>query len=201
MIVFEIVNREDNQVYKDLEQENGERHYDFLRSVVLSSIALQKPFLSADIIKALNFHAIACLHIHSGEYRPCEVHVGNYQPPEYIRVRALMDDFVNTVNRAWDSTEPLALAAYVLWRLNYIHPFINGNGRTARASCYFVLCMKLGSWLPGAVILPELIHRHRENYVVALQKADESWQNGTLDLTLLHDLLAELLQEQLDTVK
>ena len=55
-----------------------------------------------------------------------------------------MDDFVNTVNRAWEKADELTLGAYVLWRLNHIHPFINGNGRTARAASYFVICLKLG---------------------------------------------------------
>ncbi|WP_413916694.1 Fic family protein [Candidatus Skiveiella danica] len=85
-----------------------------------------------------------------------------------------MDDFVNTVNRNWESADPVGLAAYVLWRLNHIHPFINGNGRTARAASYFVLCVKAGQWLPGTTILPELLRRERASYVTALQSADSS---------------------------
>jgi Fic family protein len=80
------------------------------------------------------------------------VTVGPYQPPEHYRVGALMEDFVNTVNREWEKSDPVVLAAYVLWGLNAIHPFINGNGRTARAACYFVLCLKAGQWLPGTSV-------------------------------------------------
>lgn len=87
--------------------------------------------------------------------------VGDYTPPDHYRVNALMDDFVNLVNRRWSETEPVSLAAYVLWRLNYIHPFINGNGRTARAACYFVLCVKVKGWLGGDTILPERLRAHR----------------------------------------
>ena len=71
----------------------------------------------------------------------------------FYRVPALMDDFVNTVNRNWEQTDPVVLAAFVLWRLNNIHPFINGNGRTARACAYFVLCVRAGGWLAGQPIL------------------------------------------------
>jgi Fic family protein len=65
-----------------------------------------------------------------------------------------MDDSVNQVNLWWQSADPVALATFVLWRLNNIHPFINGNGRTARAATYFVLCVKAGGWLQGTTILP-----------------------------------------------
>jgi Fic family protein len=200
VILFEITNTEHHPVYQDLAISNGNRQYDFLRSIVDTSLRIQRPFLSSHVIKAFNFHAITCLHTNAGEYRPCQVVVGNHTPAEHYRVEALMDDFVNTVNRNWENTDAIALAAYVLWRLNYIHPFINGNGRTARASCYFVLCVKLETWLPGTTILPELICRDRANYVVALQQLDESYVKGTLDLTPLHALLSNLLNEQINSV-
>ena len=147
MIIHEIVGTEDHPVYQALEVSNGERQYDFLRSIVLASLQIGHPFLSQSVIKALNFHAITCLHTHAGEFRPCEVTVGEYNPPHQYRVQALMDDFVNRINRLWENTDAVVLASVVLWQINRIHPFINGNGRTARAACYFVLCVKLGGWL------------------------------------------------------
>jgi Fic family protein len=198
VILFELTGSEQNPVYQELEVSNGNRQYDFLKSIVHAAVAIQRPFLSEHIIKALNFQAITCLHTNAGEYRPCQVVVGNHVPPEHYRVDALMEDFVNVVNRSWESFDPVALAALVLWRLNFIHPFINGNGRTARAASYFVLCVKLGGWLPGHTILPELIKRDRDAYVEALQKADQSLQGGTLDLSALHALLSKLLAEQIN---
>lgn len=149
VIVFNLTASENHPVYQELEIANGNRQYDFLRSIVTTAAALGRPFLSQHVIKALNFHAITCLHQSAGEYRPCLVQVGNHTPPEHYRVDALMEDFVNLVNRMWSEADPVVLAAFVLWQLNYIHPFINGNGRTARAACYFVLCLRLGRWLPG----------------------------------------------------
>lgn len=197
MILHEIVGSEQDPVYQQLEIANGNRQYDFLRSIVAASVAVQKPFISFHVIKAFNFQAITCLHTNAGQFRPCRVSVGDYEPPDHFRVGALMDDFVNTVNRNWETTDELVLAAYVLWRLNHIHPFINGNGRTARATSYFVLCVKLGAWLPGAQILPELLRRERERYVEALKKADTSLITGKLDLGGLHALMSDLLEEQI----
>lgn len=202
MILFEITQNEADPVYQELAVANGARQYDFLRSVVSASLGIQRPFLSEHILKALNFQAIICLHTNAGEYRPCAVNLGpgsTHQPPDHYRVKALMEDFVNQVNRHWEASDPVFLAAFVLWRLNYIHPFINGNGRTARAACYFVLCLKSGQWLPGTTILPELIRRRRPEYVAALQAADASIAAGSLNLGQLHALLSLLIAEQLQS--
>ena len=205
MILSELVKgNEDHPAYRALEVANGGRHYDFLQSVVETSVTVGKPFLSQTVIKAINYHAIACLHPYAGEYRPCAVTVGDHDPPDHYRVNALMDDFVNEVNRYWHDLDEVSLAAYVLWRLNWIHPFINGNGRTARAACYFVLCVKLGGWLPGTVILPELLRRpeNRDRYVQALRHADSTEWNGDMHdfLSPMTLLLFELLQEQQSSI-
>lgn len=197
MILFELFGAEANPVYQELEISNGNRQYDFLRSIVLAALAANCRFLSQQVIRALNYHAIACLHVNAGEYRPWNVKVGDYQPPEHYRVHALMDDFVNRVNRHWEEADPVVVAAFVLWRMNHIHPFINGNGRTARAASYFVLCLKSGGLLPGATILPELIKQNRPAYVAALKQVDASILAGNLDLTPLHTLLQTLLEQQL----
>ncbi len=200
MILFELTNSEGHQLYQDLEISNGKRQYDFLRSIVNVSLGTDRTFLSQTILKALNFHAIACLHTNAGEFRPCPVEVGPYKPPQHYRVQALMDDFINIVNFQWLTADAVALAAYVLWRLNHIHPFINGNGRTARAACYYVLCVKSGGWIAGDPILPTLIRQNRDDYVVALQVADASFASGSADLSLLHNLLTRLLAEQIASV-
>jgi fido (protein-threonine AMPylation protein) len=199
LILFELTGSESNPVYQELQISNVNRQYDFLISIVKASLDSNKAFLSNHIIKALNFQAITCLHTNAGEFRPCEVTVGNHKPPEQYRVQALMDDFVNQVNRWWESSDAVVLASYVLWRLNFIHPFINGNGRTARAISYFVLCVKSGGVLPGKVILPELLLRDRADYVAALQAVDQSVA-GQLDLTPLHALLSKLIDEQIKSV-
>lgn len=199
MILYELCGcTEQDPIYQGLEVSNGNRQYDFLRSIVGAALAMGRPFLSTHIIKALNFHAITCLHTNAGEYRPCPVCVGNHTPPDHYRVEALMDDLVNMVNRNWEQSDPVTLTAYVLWRLNYIHPFINGNGRTARAASYFVLCLKSGGWLPGTTILPELIRRDREDYVDALRRVDHSMAQGAPDLSPLHQLLSRLIAEQVN---
>jgi fido (protein-threonine AMPylation protein) len=199
VILFDLTDSEYHPAYQALAISNGARQYDFLRSIVIAALETNKTFLTQGIISALNYHAIACLHTNAGEDRPCQVTVGNYTPPPHFRVSALMDDFIADVNRSWEGADPVALAAYVLWRLNYIHPFINGNGRTARVTSYYVLCLKSGGLLKGAPILPELITQNRDDYVLALQTVDTSLAAGSLDLGPLHKLISHLLEIQLSS--
>lgn len=197
MFIFELVGSEDHPAYQRLLIENLERQYSFLRSAVIASLGIGRPMLSLEVIFSLNYHAISCLHGHSGVLRPCEVKVGDYIPPPHFVVPAMMNMFVDEVNRAWETTDEVVLAAFVLWKLNHIHPFVNGNGRTARVACYFVLCCKVGRWLGGDVLLPELIRQNRDEYVAALKVVDASLPN--LDLAPLHTFLTRLLGEQMAT--
>ena len=108
-----------------------------------------------------------------------------------------MDEFISWIKVNWYRTTPTILAAYGLWRLNFIHPFVEGNGRTARAVCYYLLCVKFDTLLPGKKILPERIRESRDRYYDALRDADNAWGAGHLDLTSLEAYLAELLRDQL----
>ena len=197
MIVHDLTGNETDTIYKELEVSNGFRHYDFLGSIIKTALQTDRKLLSQTLLKALNFHAIACLHTNAGQYRPCKIRVGcNKNFPEPWQIPDLMDDFTNHVNRSWAEVDDLNLAAFVLWRLNSIHPFINGNGRTARAACLFVICVKAGGWLPYSPILPELIRRDRDEYMRILQGVDESATAGSPDLSELVQFLTKLLQEQ-----
>lgn len=108
-----------------------------------------------------------------------------------------MDRFVSTIHENWFNWTRTELAAYGLWRLLWIHPFIEGNGRTARAACHYLLCARSGALLPGRKIVPERIRENRERYYAALREADAAWDRGDLDCSALESYLAELLQAQL----
>lgn len=206
MILFDLSNSEANPAYQALAISNGDRQFSFLQSVVSAAIQAQQPFLSQAILKSLNFHAITCLHTNAGEFRPCEVHVShpdpaeNYQAPSFFRVQALMDDFVNQVNANWQASDEITLASFVLWRLCAIHPFINGNGRTARAAAYFTICVKSGGWLPGTENMTTLLKQHPD-YTRALKHCDASANAGQIDLQPLRSVILDCLESQLKSAE
>jgi len=192
MSVFDLVGKtEDNPIYQTLEAQNRDRQYGFLESIVQASVQLKSPYLTQSIVRALNFHAIAHLHVAPGRFRHAEVSVGEYLPPLAHQVEFHLGSLIHHVWESWDRMPPVVLGAYVLWSINNIHPFENGNGRTARAACHFVICTKTGNWLGGKPILPELLRLNRERYVQALKLADSG------DLSDLIYLVQELLSLQL----
>jgi len=89
------------------------------------------------------------------------------------------------------------LAAFALWNLNWIHPFIEGNGRTARAACYYLICMRQGRILGGKKTVPERIRENRDSYIEGLRVADLAYEQGQYDITELAEYLQALLRDQL----
>ena len=61
----------------------------------------------------------------------------DYIPPEYCDVPKLLDELVRYVNETDD--HPLIVAAVVHYQLVTIHPFEDGNGRTARLMSGYIL--------------------------------------------------------------
>lgn len=61
----------------------------------------------------------------------------DYIPPEYIDIPELLDELAEYVNTTDD--HPLIVAAVVHYQLVTIHPFEDGNGRTARLLSGYVL--------------------------------------------------------------
>jgi Fic family protein len=89
-------------------------------------------------------------------------------------------------------------ASFALWRFNWIHPFSGGNGRTSRAVAYLILCIDVGSVLPGVPTVPALIYERRDEYLKALRAADASERDtGVLDLSEMDRFLGELVTRQL----
>lgn len=61
----------------------------------------------------------------------------DYIPPEYSEIPELLDELTEYVNTTED--HPLIIAAVVHYQLVTIHPFEDGNGRTARLMSGFIM--------------------------------------------------------------
>jgi Fic family protein len=188
-------------LFKRIQEKNLLRQYDLLSNCI--EIGLDSSIEAFDkyTLWALNYAAVANIAQFGGRFREEPVYVGSHIPPRFEEVPHLMDLFFSFIHENWTvkglGDHPTALAAYALWRLNWIHPFVEGNGRTARAACYYLICMKYGALLPGRKIVPERIRENRQPYYDALKAADLAWHEGHLDVSVMADYLEGLLLGQL----
>jgi len=196
------VRKSDNpELYAKVEEQNLLRQYDLLLNCI--EIGLTKGIEAFDkyTLWSLNAAATANRAQFGGLYREEPIYVGNHQPPHFKDVTNEMDRFFSLIHENWDvQDDPTTLPAYALWRLNWIHPFVEGNGRTARAACYYLICMRQGRLLPGKKIVPERIRENREPYYAALREADRNWNEGHFDVSQMADYLAKLLTGQLTEI-
>jgi len=192
-----VVREHDDKKFFDLMQEkNLLRQYDYLLNCIDIGLAQGPSSFDKYFLWSLNHIAVSNISQFGGRFRNEPIYVGNHLPPHYKEVPNLVDRCVSFIHENWFVLTPTMLAAYGLWRLNWIHPFIEGNGRTARAVCYYLLCVRGGALLGGEKMLPERIRENRQAYVDALKAADVAWADGHFDVTQLEDLLAQLTVEQ-----
>ena len=90
----------------------------------------------------------------------------DYIPPEYSDVPVLLDELVEDVNTTDD--HPLIKAAVVHYQLVTIHPFEDGNGRTARLLSGYILDIN-GYGFNGIGSLEEYFAYDVEEYYAAIQ--------------------------------
>jgi Fic family protein len=181
---------------------NGLRQIDLADEMVLAALERGGFKLRVSMVQALHRAALEGLSEFAGNWRPAGVGIegSRHQPVGAHLVAELMEELCDYVNENWGARSALHLAAYVMWRLNWIHPFSDGNGRTSRAVSYLVLSVRLGYRLPGRPTIPEQIVDNRDPYFRALEAADAAARNEQIDVTALEALLERLLAVQLASV-
>lgn len=186
-----------------LEAANGLRQFDYAMDAVDFFLSPECPFsLRPSLLRGLRSIAVKDLESDGDQYRrgPVLIEKSSHIPPEAHLVEGLVEELCNYVNDNWHECSAFHLASYVMWRLNWIHPFGDGNGRTSRMASYIVLNIKLGFRLPGTSTIPDQIQRDRRAYFEALEAADKVDKSGGLDLSQMEQLIKSMLAKQLLTV-
>jgi hypothetical protein len=110
--------------------------------------------LRPSLILGLQREALAGISSYAGNYRPGGVAIegSKHEPVGAHLVPELVEEMCDYVNEHWEESTPIHLAAYLMWRLNWIHPFADGNGRTSRIISYVVLSIRAGAILPEPLL-------------------------------------------------
>ena len=90
----------------------------------------------------------------------------DYIPPEYCDIPGLLDELIEYVNTTDD--HPLIVAAVVHYQLVTIHPFEDGNGRTARLLSGYIMDLN-GYGFNGVGSLEEYFAYDIDEYYESIQ--------------------------------
>jgi Fic family protein len=154
----------------------------------LEKIIQKKQPLSEKLI--MDVHALVLQNIEeefSGRYRPGQVRIvgANFTPPNALKVPKLMAGLFRWMQKDAESLHIVQLAAHAHHQFVWIHPFIDGNGRTGRLLMNLLL-MQQG--YPPAVILKN----DRKKYYDGLNQAN----NGEYEKIEL--LIGQAVERSLD---
>ena len=89
-------------------------------------------------------------------------------PPDFNQVPLLIDELIKFFNDEdkHHFIHPIVKGCIIHFMIGYIHPFVDGNGRTARALFYWYL-LKNGYWLTEYLSISRLIMKSKNQYAQA----------------------------------
>lgn len=138
----------------------------------------------------LYLHKLTTNHLMSeeavGEYRNIQVVVKNnqtgeitFRPPPAIEVPFQVQSFLDYINNtSSEEVHPALKAGITHYEMVRIHPFLDGNGRVARAISQLILFLE-GYDTKKFFALEEYYDREPMNYYVALQSVEKAEWNMT----------------------
>lgn len=121
-----------------------------------------------------------------------------HQPPSVIELEKLVNGLCYFFNSdsALIFIHPVVKASIIHFLVGYIHPFADGNGRTARALFYWYL-LKKGYWLTEYLSISSVILETRTQY----SKAFLYTETDNNDLTYFIQYKLKILQRAYDNLK
>lgn len=120
-----------------------------------------------------------------------------HRPPHYKEIPGLIDDLCTFINSEEDDfIHPIIKGIILHFLIGYIHPFEDGNGRTARTLFYWYV-LKKGYWLFEFMTISRIILRSKIKYGLAYlyTETDED------DLTYFIDYNLSCVEEALHEMK
>ncbi|MBU0618822.1 Fic family protein [Patescibacteria group bacterium] len=144
-------------------------HYEALDFVYELIKPTQKPTLSENLIRTL--HGLVMKKTDeqwAGKYRTSNVVIGgaDHTPPDVSLVPSQINDLITWFKEKRRKLHPVELAAILHHKIVYIHPFFDGNGRTARLAMNIFLMRK---GYPLTIVLKN----DRKKYYQVLGQADK----------------------------
>lgn len=157
------------------------------------------------LIREIHKHLVKGVHGDSaapGEYRKIQNYVVNsqtkeivYTPPPAYEIQRMMKELVDYINIT-NEIHPVFISGIAQFQLVHIHPFLDGNGRSARLLSTLCLYRK-GYDFKRLFTISEYYDRNRSDYYQAIQSVREN----DMDMTEWLEYFTYALSEQMQEIK
>ncbi len=84
-------------------------------------------------------------------------------PPTYSEIELIIDELCDFANSEKEFIHPIVKAIMIHFMISFLHPFVDGNGRTARSLFYWYM-MKKGYWLIEYLSISRVIYVSKNQY-------------------------------------
>ncbi|MFC0299090.1 Fic family protein [Geobacillus jurassicus] len=168
-----------------LEAINHAEAIDFIEQLVAN-----KEHLTEHVLKQVHYLVLKSIdNENAGKYRTYNVRISGsaYTPPHFLHIQDEINRLFSWYETNQHALHPIELAARFHFQLVYIHPFADGNGRTARLMMNFIL-MQHG--YPPAIV--KASPEQRQQYYEALEEASVKGE-----VTPFIQLIAACVEESL----
>lgn len=119
-----------------------------------------------------------------------------HTPPSFKEIDAMIMDLCEFANR--DNREnfihPIIKGIIIHFVLAYIHPFVDGNGRTARSLFYWYM-IKKGYWLTEYLSISRIIYTNKKAYEKAYQYTEHDGNDLSYFIQYHLDVMKKAFEE------
>lgn len=119
-----------------------------------------------------------------------------HTPPSHTSINQYVKDLCNFANNDEKYIHPIVKAIIIHFMISYLHPFVDGNGRTARSLFYWYM-LKKGYWLTEFLSISRIIYKSKSQY----EKAFLYVENDDLDLGYFINYNLNVLQKAFDELR
>jgi len=140
LVLKEGITISEKSIQDTMEVKNLGIAYDFFYE-----LAQQDTAISENYIKQIHQLVVGNdPYVNAGNYRNVGVVItgSEHTPPEPFEVSFKMQELIDWLNENFDQENPIVLAAVAHHQMAKIHPFADGNGRTARLLLNLILLKK-----------------------------------------------------------
>jgi Fic family protein len=123
-------------------------------------------------------------------------------PPSFKELDQLMNDLYIFFNEEEHDffIHPVVKACIIHFMIGYIHPFVDGNGRTARALFYWYM-LKKGYWLTEYLSISSIILKHKVKYAKAFLYTETDDNDLTYFINYKMEVLESAYKSLMEYIK